>query len=189
MMRPLLGLALTIAATTCCGGSAGADDFWSDYQTAMSVFRTGEGDALSYSERAFETILDGIDGRWTPITALNLKAGDEAGLQEACRIITFDAMRLSQFSFRFTRRAGKDPAQALEYKYTLVTGNIFGFSADDGAVLKLLALGGPDKDLKLKLSVLRAANGLAELYRQGPALLVVKSILGPPEIYARCRQL
>jgi hypothetical protein len=187
MARTLCRLALTAIMTFGAVGAGNADDFWSDYQAALSAFRAGEADNAKFYEQAHRKILDGIDGRWTLISVLNPAIGDDAILRKACGIVFFDASRTSDFSFQFTRRSGNPGSPTVEYRYTLVSANIFGVSADDGEVLRFFGLDKSDTGLTPKLSVLRLANGLVELYRQGSDVLVVKNILGGPDIYARCK--
>jgi hypothetical protein len=186
MVRTLCRLALAVSIAFGAAGSSSADDFWSDYQAALSTFRAGEA-GPEFQEKAHAKILEGIEGKWTPISALNPAIGDDALLRKACGLTFFEARRSSDFSFLFTRRSGNPASPTVEYRYTLVGANIFGFSADDRDVLRFFALDKPDTSLALKLQVLRFANGLAELYRQGPDVLVVKNILGAPDIYARCK--
>jgi hypothetical protein len=187
MPRIFRRFALAATVTFGAAGPSNADDFWSDYQAALSAFRAGEADSIKFQEQAHAKILDGIDGRWTPISALNPKIGDDAILRKACGLTFFDARRTSDFSFQLTRRMGNPASPTVEYRYTLVSGNIFGFSADDREVLRFFALDKPDTSLTLKLQVLRFANGLVELYREGSDVLVMKNILGGPDIYARCK--
>jgi hypothetical protein len=187
MARTLCRLVLAAGLTSAAAGSSSADDFWSDYQAALSTFRAGEADPAKFYEQAHQKILDGIDGRWTSISALNPAIGDDAILRKACGLVFFDARKTSDFSFQFTRRSGNPASPTVEYRYTLATANIFGVSADDHEVLRFFGLDKPDTKLTLKLQALRLANGLAELYRQGPDILIVKNILGGPDIYARCK--
>ena len=186
MVRTLCRFALAASMTFGAAGPSSAGDFWSDYQAALSAFRAGEA-GPEFQEKAHAKILDGIDGRWTSISALNPEIGDDAILRKACGLVFFEARRSSDFSFLFTRHTGNPTSPTVEYRYTLVSANIFGFSADDRDVLRFFALDKSDTSLALKLQVLRFANGLAELYRQGPDVLVVKNILGAPDIYARCK--
>jgi hypothetical protein len=187
MARTLCRFALAASMTFGAAGSSSADDFWSDYQAALSTFRAGEADNMKFQEQAHAKILDGINGRWTPISALSPKIGDDALLRKACGLTFFDARRTSDFSFQLTRRTGNPASPTVEYRYTLVSANIFGVSADDREVLRFFGLDKPDTKLTLRLQALKFANGLVEIYREGSDVLVMKNILGGPDIYARCK--
>jgi hypothetical protein len=185
MLRFLARAVLASLAVLGLGSASSAQDLWRDYQAAMSTFRGGQSEPAEYYEAVLAEIMDGIEGRWAPVSGLGLKPGDDETLRRACGLVYSEAKKISDFSFSFTRHSGGG-ASSVAYRYTLAIANIFGFSADDGEVLRFFGMDKPGTSFTTKQSVLRWANGLAELYRPGPDVLVVKNMLGIPDIYVRC---
>lgn len=175
-------------AFSAVAANAQTDTYWSDYQGVLNVFRAGDsGPGLDVSVKALAQVMEGIAGKWVPISALAPKIGDDAAISKACGFLYIEASQTSPFSFLLVRKSTRKPEHMLEYRFTFIQGYSFQRHVDDTAFIKYLGLDKPGTPVERQMSVLRFVNGTVDVYRPARDFLVVKEMLGQTEIYGRCR--
>ncbi|MEP7239646.1 MAG: hypothetical protein ABI697_02060 [Devosia sp.] len=167
-----------------------ADSVADQAQHAYDVF------AASLSQRDFlsteygKAVFSGIDGRWARLAGPDAKTGIEsygADTDKVCKSTGAQVLHSpNPLVLDMTTTTTKG---AFTQSYVLIAGSTFGEKTDLATYLVALGLGpgntapGVEQQRAFALSVI---NGVVEIYRPSPDILVLARDRGYPLLFARC---
>lgn len=172
------------------GPVAAADTIADQAQRAYDVFAAGMSQRDFLSSQYATKALVGLDGRWARLTGPDSTTGIESygpdtnkvcKGPEASQIASPDPVSLTVTSAL--------PGGTFVQTFTLIAGSTFGESTP--AIPYLTAIGiGPDKtganvDQQRALA-LSFVNGVVQLFRPSPDIIVIARDRGYPLVFARC---
>ena len=185
-MRPaivLLALALATPAIA-------ADGIADQAEQAYAMFAGGLSQQAFLSAQYGDRLLSNVAGNWVRLNGPDPKSGAETYGADTARFCQSQAALTLKSDTPFTLTLTTNLKGAnFSQQYSLIAGSTFGEHTDPAAYLGTLGLG-PDKtgdaaDQQRAL-LLSLANGLVQIYRPSPDILVMTRDRGYPIVLARC---
>jgi hypothetical protein len=187
-MRSIIWIAWLLALASPAFAQTVADQT----ERAYRLFAGGlsQGDFLG--GRFGETVFGGVAGRWARLTGPNGKTGVETYGPDRDRICASgQAVAIAVAGPYGASIVSSTPAGTFTQHYTLVAGSTFAEHTDADEYLAAIGLG-PDK-IGARFDQQRAValvliNGLVQIYRPSPDVIVLTRDRSYPVILARCER-
>jgi hypothetical protein len=185
-MHLVLSLAMLLAMTSYASAQSVADQTERAYRTFAGGLSQGDFLGGRYGEAVFS----GAAGRWARLLGPNGKTGVETYGADRDRICASEqAVAITVDGKYGASILNTAPAGTFVQNYTFVAGPTFAEHTDVAAYLGAVGLG-PDK-VGVKFDQQRAValvlvNGLVQIYRPSPDVIVLTRDRGYPILFARC---
>ena len=155
-----------------------------EYGDALRIFGAGQVAIGDYFAAAPKQVLDGIDGRWGPLSQMGVRDPKTDSLELACRNSAWTISAKNSFGFTMVREG---VGKSYSVTYASSAGNGFVFTTDLAQKLNFGGLDKSDSSLDYaRFAAIKSGSGLAMVYRPSANALVVQSFDTPPAIYIRC---
>ena len=167
-----------------------ADSIADQAEQAYAMFAGGLSQQAFLSAQYGDKLLANINGNWVRLNGPDPKSGAETYGADTARFCQSQAAVTLKSDSPFTLTLTTNlKAANFSQQYSLIAGSTFGEHTDPAAYLGTLGLG-PDKtgaaaDQQRAL-LLSLANGLMQIYRPSPDVLVMTRDRGYPIVLVRC---
>jgi hypothetical protein len=169
--------------------AAAADSIADQAQDAYATFSGGLSQRDFLSTQFGGVALQGIAGKWARLDGPDEKSGIESyGAQTDKTCAGTLALELNAPSpVEFLVKTAR-PANNLTFDYVLIAGSTFSEHTDIAPYLTSLALGPDNRNATdgQRALALSFVNGLVQVYRPSPDILVMTRDRGYPVVMARC---
>ncbi|HVY50312.1 MAG TPA: hypothetical protein VHA07_02000 [Devosia sp.] len=185
-MRALLVLLLTLAASPALAQASIADQA----QAAYAVFAGGLSQQDFLAAHYGDKLFDDIAGNWVRLNGPQDKTGIEtygADTERFCKSPA--ALTLASDNPLSLTLATNLKGRNFTQTYTLIAGATFGEHTDPWSYLEAVGIGADktgDAADQQRALLLSLANGLVQIYRPSPDILVMTRDRGYPIVLARC---
>jgi hypothetical protein len=185
-----LSLLAVAAGLVLCAPVHAADSLADQAAYAVDVFAGGAAAAL-YAETAYGRVaFDNIAGQWASLTGPDPRSGADsygAAAEKACA--SSSVLTLASPDFITLTISGTPLDTEFRQIYTQIAGTTFSEFTEPHSYFAAVGLGpdkrGPEADRGRALA-LSLANGVVQIYRPSPDILVMTRDKGYPRILARC---
>ena len=156
---------------------------------AYRVFAGGLGQGDFLIMRYGETVFDGAAGEWARLGGPNKSGVETYGVDRDKICGTENAVTISTPAPMSAAIENTPPGSSFVQHYSLVAGSTFAEHTDPAEYLAALGLG-PDKKGaaadQQRAIALTYINGLVQIYRPSPDIIVMTRDRGYPLVFARC---
>lgn len=183
-------LGAIFAFTLMLSGPAAAASIADQAHAAYAAFAGGLSASDFLAAQYSLGLLRDIDGNWAKLSGPDNKTGAESYGPDTDRICGTDqAVALASLGPATMAMTTKTPRGSFTQSYTLIAGTTFGEHVETVPYLDAIGLGfdrAGDAAAQQRALALSVVNGVVQIYRPSPDIVVLTRDRGYPLILARC---